>query len=151
MRSDVDRPVAEQTDKYRAALLERVAEWGVARASVRATLPFALVPKRPKRPEEGRRDKVRTGIHQSYRRYRPLVLTGRELFVFDTGRTPQPRELLARFPVDQVRVVSAAPGRFGTVTVVLDLPGEGPVPFETGRREREDLTVLLAQLGGGSA
>jgi hypothetical protein len=143
MRSDVDPTVTEPTDKYRATLLAAVAEWGIARTSVRAILPFALVPKRPKGPE----GKVRVGIHQSFRRYRPVVLTQHELFVFDAGRTPQPRELLARFPTGDVEVVSATPGRFGTVTIVLDLPGEGLVPFETGRRERDDVAVLLAQLG----
>src|SRR5262245_13578725 len=101
MRSDAVEVVEGRTDKYRAALLELAADCGIARAQVRAILPFALVPKRPRGPE----GKVKIGVYQSYRRYRPLVLTEDELLVFDSGRTPHPRELLGRFPLRAVRAV----------------------------------------------
>ena len=32
--------------------------------------------------------------------------------------------------------------RFGATTFVLELPGVGSVPFETGRREADDVTEL---------
>ena len=106
-------------------------------------LPYTHVPKRPKGPL----GKVKDGIYQSYRRYRPLVLTDRRLLIFDTGRTPFPRYLLADFPIADVEVVSTAPASFGTTEVVLELPGEGPVPFIAGKKD-DGLDTLIAALGG---
>jgi len=108
-----------------------------------AMLPFATVPKLPRSPERrGRKGKVRFGIRQSWRRYRPLVVTNRRLLVFDSGRTPSARTLLADFTLDDVAVGPVTPGRYGTSVFTLSLPGNGDVPFETGRREARDLEVL---------
>jgi hypothetical protein len=101
-------------------------------------LPFAAIPKRAKGPE----GKVRTGVRQSWRRYRPVVMTDRQLFLFDTGRTPHPRGVLAQFPLADVHFVETKPARFGQRVLVLDLPGLGPVPFEIGRLERDDAVAL---------
>ncbi len=106
-----------------------------------AMLPFASVPKLPPQPG-GRKAKVRFGIHQSWKRYRPCVVTDRRLLVFDSGRAPTPRSLLGAFPLDQVTMGPLGTGRFGTTTFVLELPGLGDVPFETGRREVADVEVL---------
>src|SRR5262245_33505909 len=86
---------------------------------VAITFPFTHTPPRPRGPE----GKVRDGIYQSARRYRPLVLTDRRLLVFDAGRTPQPKLLLAAFPRADLELVSVVPGRFGATTVTLELPG----------------------------
>jgi hypothetical protein len=96
-----------------------------------AILPYTTVPKRPKGPE----GKVRLGLWQSWKRYRPVVVTDRRMFVFDTGRTPYPRALLAEFPVDQIAMSEVATGRFGISRFTLTLPGEGAVPFEAGKRD----------------
>ena len=110
--------------------------------SVLAVLPFASTPKRP-RPE----GKTREGIYQSYRRYRPLVLSDRRLFVLDAGRTPHPRGgVLAEFPRRDVDVVDVIPGRFNQNRVVLDLPGVGTVPFDVGGYEVDDLAKLRTAL-----
>lgn len=111
---------------------------------VLAMLPYAHVPARPKGPA----GKVRDGIYQSFRRYRPIVLTDRRVLVFDTGRTHLPRSLLAEFPNADVEVVSVTPGSMGKVRLLLELPEVGQVPFETGRREQDDLAVLVETLGG---
>jgi len=112
--------------------------------AVVAMFPYATVPKRRRGPE----GKVRTGVQQSWRRYRPVVFTSQRVLVFDTGRTPHARSLLAEFPVEQVRLVSIAPPtRFGRIDVILDLPGLGPITFETGRRERDDVEVVGRTLG----
>jgi hypothetical protein len=110
--------------------------------TVRAVLPFALTPKRPKDAQ----GKVRVGIYQSYRRYRPLLVTDERVFVFETGRTPHPREVLAVFPARDVKVLDIAPKRTGLNTLVLDLPQLGAVPFEIGRYEQDDLAALAATL-----
>jgi len=110
--------------------------------TVRAVLPFALTPKRPKDAQ----GKVRVGIYQSYRRYRPLLVTNERVFVFETGRTPHPRQVLAQFPAHDVKVVTITPKRTGLNTLVLDLPSIGPVPFEIGRYEQEELAALAATL-----
>ncbi|MFN8026025.1 MAG: hypothetical protein U0W40_06645 [Acidimicrobiia bacterium] len=110
-----------------------------------AVVPFAAVPKVPGRVK--RRDKVRIGVRQSWRRYRPLVFTDRRLYVFDSGRTPHPRELLASFPVAEVGVHDVRAGSFGGREVVLDLPGTGAVPFEIGRKDLDDLVHALHLLG----
>ena len=126
-------------------LAGRVAERLTPGETVVAILPFAAVPKLPGRVK--RRDQVRIGVRQSWRRYRPLVFTDRRLFVFDSGRTPHPRELIATFPVAEIGVNDLSDGSFGGREIVLDLPGEGSVPFEVGRRDRDDLVAVLQLLG----
>ena len=106
-----------------------------------AMLPFASVPKLPRRPG-GRRAKVRFGIRQSWRRYRPCVVTDRRFLVFDSGRAPSPRSLLGAFPLDEMTMGPLTARRFGATAFVLDLPGVGEVPFETGRKEVDDVEVL---------
>ena len=100
-------------------------------------LPFAQTGKRPKPPK-----KVRDGIYQSYRRYRPLVATDRRLFVLDTARTPHPRNVLAEFPIEAVTIVDVVPRSFGQQRVLIDLPDLGPVPFDVGRYDLDGLTSL---------
>jgi len=111
---------------------------------VLAILPYAHVPARPKGPE----GKVKDGIYQSYRRYRPIIVTDQRVLLFETGRTHFPRGVLAEFPNGDVEVVSVTPGSLGKVRLVLELPEVGRIPFETGRNEQDDLTVLVATLGG---
>jgi hypothetical protein len=105
-----------------------------------AVLPYTSVPKQPRGPE----GKIRFGLRQSWKRYRPVVVTNRRLLVFDTGRTPHPRVLLAEFPLEQVAMSEVTAGRFGTARFTLSLPGEGDVPFEAGRRD--NLPALRAAL-----
>jgi hypothetical protein len=131
-------------DKSRAPLARMTQEAMRAGERVLAILPFVHTPKRPKGPE----GKLKVGIYQSYRRYRPILLTDQRLFIFETGRTPNPREVLSVFSNDDVEVVSVAPGRFGSVRFVLELPEVGRVPFEAGSRELDDLSVLTDRLGG---
>ena len=132
------------TDKDRAAL-ERMATESLGDGErVLAMLPYAHVPARPKDPA----GKVRDGIYQSYRRYRPVVVTDRRVLLFDTGRTHMPRYLLAHFPNADVEVVSVTPGSMGKVRLVLELPEVGHVPFETGKKEQDDLAVVVETLGG---
>jgi hypothetical protein len=107
-------------------------------------LPYTHVPKRPKGPL----GKVKDGIYQSYRRYRPLVLTDRRLLIFETGRTPYPRHLLANFPAADVELVSVTAASFGATQIVLELPGEGQIPFVAGQKDQEGLDVLVDRLGG---
>jgi len=126
-------------------LAGRVAERLTPGERVVAVLPFAAVPKFPGRVK--RRDKVRVGVRQSWRRYRPLVFTDRRLFVFDSGRTPHPRELIATFPVAEIVVRDLHDASFGGREVVLELPGEGSVPVEVGRRDLDDLVLALQLLG----
>ncbi len=109
-----------------------------------AVLPFASTPRRPKGPE----GKVREGVYQSGRRYRPLVVSDRRLLVIHAYKTPYPKGLLADFPIDGVRVVGLAPGRFGQQRLTLELPGEGSVPFDLGRfdlLELEEFEGALAR------
>ena len=108
-----------------------------------AVLPFAATPKRPKGPE----GKVRTGIYQTARRYRPLVATTQRLLVVDTSRTPFPRGLLAEFPVAATTVVDLVPARFGQQRLSLDLPGLEEVPFDLGRFDLIELEAFRAALG----
>ena len=107
-----------------------------------AVLPFASTPKRPRQPG----GKVRTGVYTSYRRYRPLVLTNRRLYVISAGRTPYPRGLLADFPSADVNFVDVVPARFSEGRLLLDIPGEGTVPFDLGRFDVEELPRLRAAL-----
>jgi hypothetical protein len=69
------------------------------------------------------------------------------VLVFDSGRTPQPRELLGAFPIGEVTMGPVEDGRFGASTFVLGLPGIGLVPFETGRREAADVEALSRMVG----
>jgi hypothetical protein len=139
-RARTETPV----DKSRQRLLDLVSDRLASGETVIAMLPFASIPKRAKGPE----GKVRTGVRQSWRRYRPVVLTARRLFLFDTGRTPHPIAVLASYDVADVHFVETVPGRFRETVLVLDLPGLGPIPFETGRLERDDLMVIEQYLSG---
>jgi hypothetical protein len=109
-----------------------------------AVLPFAVTP--PRSRSEG---KVREGIHQTNRRYRPLVATDRRLFVLDAGRTPYPAGVLADFPLESVTFVDVTPRWLGQQRVRLDLPGNGIIPFDVGRHELDDVARLRDLLGGG--
>jgi hypothetical protein len=140
MRSDarVSTGDARRVGTYRRRLADVAAYELHAGESIVALLPFATVPKRPRGPE----GKVRVGIRQSWRRYRPLVVTDRRLLVFDSGRTPQPRGLLAAFSLEDVSMGPVNDGRFGSWTFELSLAAEGTVPFDTGRHERDDVSIL---------
>ena len=128
-------------DAYRRRLRARAAEELGPGERIVAMLPFASVPKLPRQPGR-RRDKVRFGIRQSWRRYRPSVVTDRRLLVFDSGRAPNARSLLGAFALDDVAMGAIGTARFGATSFVLDLPGVGEVPFETGRKEVDDVQVL---------
>jgi hypothetical protein len=128
-------------DPYRRRLRARAAEELHPSERIVAMLPFASVPKLPRQPG-GRRAKVRFGIRQSWRRYRPSVVTDRRLLVFDSGRAPNARSLLGAFALDDVAMGELGGARFGATAFVLDLPGVGEVPFETGRKEAEDVAIL---------
>lgn len=130
-------------------LEQRVADDLAAGERIVACMPFAAVPKFPGRVR--RKEKIRTGLRQSWRRYRPLVFTNRRLFVFDSGRTPNPRELLATFPISSVELRELRPGGFGGQLLVLHLPGHGDVPFELGRKDLADLPALDALLNPTSS
>ena len=125
-------------------LAARVSEELARGEHVVACFPFAAIPKLPERRK--RRDKIRLGLRQSWRRYRPLACTDRRLFVFDSGRTPHPRSLLATYPLDQVDVREARAGSFGGHRLVLGLPEAGDMPFELGKRDLRDLDVFLGLL-----
>ena len=112
--------------------------------TVVAVLPFTQVPRL--------KGATRYGIRQRARRYRPLVLTNRRLFVLETGRTPRPRGVITQFRHADVDVVQYTPPRtFGLRTLVLDLAGTGEVPFIVGRLELDDADVLVATLGSADA
>jgi hypothetical protein len=155
MRSEPDqsekaRASVVGTDKYRVALVRKVEGTLALGETIVAILPFASTLKRPKAPNapRGKKGTVRVGIYQSWRRYRPIVLTNRRLFVFETGRTPNPREVLASYQLDEIDIVEVTHGAHGASGFVLEFPGAGRVPFESGRRERDDLAVLIDSLGG---
>ena len=103
-----------------------------------AVLPFAATARRPRGPE----GKVRQGIYQSARRYRPLVATSSRLFVVNAFRTPYPRGVLADFPASVVTILGLASARFGQQRLVLDLPGAGAVPFDLGRFDLVELDAF---------
>jgi hypothetical protein len=109
-----------------------------------AVLPFASTPKRPKGPG----GKVRTGVYQAARRYRPLVVTNRRLIVLNAFRSPYPRGVLAEFPVDSVHVVDLTAASFGQRRLSLDLPELGVVPFVLGRLDLLELEEFEAAIGG---
>jgi len=121
--------------RQRANVLAAIQDELRSGEEVLAVLPFASTPRRPKGPE----GKVRQGVYQSGRRYRPLVATNRRLLVLHAYKSPYPKGLLAAFPVDGVQVLDVARGRFGTQRLTLDLPGEGVVPFELGRFDLVEL------------
>jgi hypothetical protein len=121
--------------RQREALLALVTPRLAAGERVVAMLPFANTPRRAKGPT----GRVRVGIWQSARRYRPIVLTDRRLFVLDARRTPHPQGVLAEFPAELVKVARLVPGTLARQTLVLDLPGEGEIPFELGRLDVVDL------------
>jgi hypothetical protein len=153
MRSELDsrgRAGVAGNDKYRATLVRMLDGSLGGGETIVAILPFVSSMKRPKIPgaPRGKKGKVRIGVYQSYTRYRPMVLTNRRLFVFETGRTPNPREVLDSFAIEDVEVVSVTQGGHSSSRFVLELPGAGRVPFEAGRRERDDLAVLIETLGG---
>ena len=152
MRSDQPSPHATPVgnDKYRAELARRVEPSLRSGERITAILPFVSSLKRPKAPgaPRGKAGKVRTGVYQSWRRYRPMVLTNRRLIVFDSGRTPNPREVLDEFSVADLEVVSVTPLGHSLTRFVLEFPGIGQVPFEAGRREQQDLEVLVTTFGG---
>ena len=107
-------------------------------------LPFVNTPKRPKAPE----GKVREGIWQARRRYRPLLLTDRRLVrVRHASHTAPATLCCASFRVDLVRVVRTFPGSIGRQTLVLDLPADGEVPFELGRLDVVDLDAFTRAFG----
>jgi hypothetical protein len=132
-------------DAYRRRLRARAEEELRGGERIVAMLPFASVPKLPKQPG-GRKARERFGIRQSWRRYRPTVVTDRRVLVFDSGRTPTARTLLGAFPVGEVTMGPLGTARFGTTTFDLDLPGVGVVPYETGRREADDVALLARTL-----
>ena len=136
-------------DAYRRRLRTRAEEELLGGEKIVAMLPFATVPKAPRLPgaPRGRKGKVRFGIRQSWRRYRPTVVTDRRLLVFDSGKTPHPRWLLGAYPLDQVKMGPLGVGGMGATSFTLALPDAGEVPFETGRRESADV-ALLAQMVG---
>ena len=131
-------------DRQRREVLDIVQEHLRGGEKVVGILPFALVPKRPKGPE----GKVRDGLYQSYRRYRPLAVTTRRLFVLETGRTPHPRGFMTTYELRDVHFVDLVPTRFGH-RLLLDFPEVGTVPFVLGRFDLEDLDDLRSRLGKG--
>lgn len=110
-----------------------------------ALLPFTSVPRRARHGGP----KILTGLHQTARRYRPLVVTSERLLVFDSGRTPGPRGLLAAYPLRELRVLDVAPLRFGGTRFVLEVEGDA-VPFDAGRHDVGGLEVLFRLLDAGS-
>ena len=154
MRSEQTSPHTnpEGNDKYRAELARRVEPSLRSGERITAILPFVSSLKRPKVPgaPRGKAGKVRTGVYQSWHRYRPMVLTNRRLIVFESGRTPNPREVLEEFRVEDLQVVSVTPLGRSSARFVLELPQIGQVPFEAGRREQDDLEALVTTLGGPS-
>ena|SRR5947207_4235345 len=128
--------------RQREALLALVTPRLGSGERVVAMLPFANTPRRPKGPT----GKVRDGVWQAARRYRPIVLTDRRLFVLDARRTPHPQGVLAEFPAGLVRVVRLVPSTLGRQTLVLDLPDGGEIPFELGRLDAVDLGAFTGAL-----
>lgn len=107
-------------------------------------LPFAATPKRPKGPD----GKIREGVYQSARRYRPLVATNLRLFVINAVRTPYPRGVLADFPLSAVTVVDMDPAESNR-RLYLDLPEIGTVPFDLGRFDLIELDEFRETVGRG--
>jgi hypothetical protein len=129
--------------RQRQEVVDAVQDYLRPAEKVIAVLPFAATPKRPKGPE----GKVRQGIYQSARRYRPLVATNLRLFVVGAFRTPYPRGVLAEFPASAVKVVDLVPARFNQQRLLLDLPSIGTVPFDLGAFDLIELDQFQAALG----
>src|SRR6478672_1034209 len=91
------RVAPKAATRQRDAVLDAVADRLRPGEQVIAVLPFAVTPPRPR--SQG---KVREGIYQTNRRYRPLIATDRRLFVLDAGRTPYPRGVIAEFPLTSI-------------------------------------------------
>jgi hypothetical protein len=136
---------SDREDPYRRRLRARAEEELQPGERIVAMLPFASVAKLPRQPG-GRSAKVRFGIRQSWRRYRPSVVTDRRLLVFDSGKAPNARTLLGAFPLAAITMSPLGVARFGATSFDLTLPGLGAVPFETGRREVDDVAVLQSTL-----
>ena len=128
--------------KQREQVLGAVSDRLRSGERVIAVLPFASTPKRPKRPQ----GKVRVGIYQTSRRYRPLVVTSDRLFVINTSRTPYPRGVLAEFPIADVDFVDLVPAGLSQGRLLLALPDNGTVPFDLGRYDIAELPELRAAL-----
>ena len=123
--------------RQREAVIAAVSDLLQPREQVLAVMPFAVTPPRPRNL-----GKIREGIYQTNRRYRPLVATDRRLFVLDAARTPYPRGVLAAIPLTAVTFVDVTPRWFGQQRVRLDLPEDGVVPFDVGRLETDDVQRL---------
>ncbi|HZP30860.1 MAG TPA: hypothetical protein VFC99_18070 [Acidimicrobiia bacterium] len=134
--------MASRAEKQREIALGTVADRLRSGEQVVAMLPFAANAPRPR--ALGKR---REGIYQTNRRYRPLVVTDRRLFVLQGAKTPYPHGILAEFPLASVTFVDVAPRWFGQQRVRLDLPDEGVVPFDVGKFD--DVDGLRAALGAG--
>ena len=132
-------------ERHRLVLTELVGPSLAPGETIEAILPFATVPKRPRGPD----GKVREGLWQSTALHRPLVLTDRALYVFDAGRTPFPRFLIATYARDALRVVDVRHRRLSTRTVTVSIPGEGDVPFEVGTKD--DVEVFVASLASATS
>jgi len=130
-------------DRQRRALDALLQEELRPGEKVLAVLPFSSTKRRPREPGQ---QKVMTGVWTTSSRYRPLVLTDRRLLIFETGRTPHPRWVVADYPVDHVRIVDFQRASLGRHTVVFELPELGDVPFTLGRYEPQDLAPFLATL-----
>ena len=131
-------------ERQRSALLSFVTPVLSSGEQVVAVLPYVNTPKRPKGPE----GKVREGIWQAKRRYRPLVLTNRRLFVFDTARTPHPRAVLCELPSGSSAWCAPSRGRWEERRWCSSCPADGEVPFELGRLDVVDLDAFTSALDG---
>lgn len=132
--------MTDRTDQFPQRLEELTTPELRSGEGIVAVLPFTTVSKRPRGPE----GKVREGLWQSSKRYRPLVITDQRVFVSDTARAPIPRYVLAQFPIEQVLMSEVTAGRFGVERFTLTMPGEGVVPFEAG--QRDDVAALQVSL-----
>ena len=135
---------SSRVSRQRASVVGSIQDELEPGETVVAVLPYAATPRRPRGPE----GKVRVGVYQSGRRYRPLVATNRRLLVIHAYKTPFPKGLLADFPLEKVHVVDLVPGRLGQQRLTLDLPGEGFVPFQLGRFDALELDDFEHALAG---
>ena len=141
----LDRTLASFPAGWRVAVEVRDPSW--EHEEIRAVLPFTQTSKRPRMPGQTRRDRVVAGVYQSARRYRPLVITSQRLLVLEGGRGAVPRGILADFPRDEIGLGEVTPVSYWTVRFTLDLPGIGLVPFEAGRKERDEALRIGELLG----
>jgi hypothetical protein len=138
-----------RNDKSRDSVVRSIQDKLRDGETICAVFPFTQTSKRPRMPGQTRRDRVATGVYQSARRYRPLVITSQRLFVLDGGRGAVPRGILADFPKEAIGVGEVTPVSYWTVRFTLDLPGLGLVPFEAGRKERDEALNVRELLGVG--